>query len=61
MVERVLEKRLCRIMSLDELQFGFMLERGAICAVFILRLLQEEYYAEGKNVHMCFVYLMKAF
>ena len=35
-VERVLEKRLCRIVSVDEMQFGFMPERGTIDVVFIL-------------------------
>ena len=35
-VERVLEKRLCIIVSVDELQFNFMPERGTIDAVFIL-------------------------
>ena len=35
-VERVLAKRFCRIVSVDEMQFGFMLERGTIDAVFIL-------------------------
>ena len=35
-VERVLEKRLCRIVTADEMQFGFMPERGTIDAVFIL-------------------------
>ena len=44
-VERVLEKRLSRIMSVDEMQFGFMTERGRIDAVFIMRRMQEEYHA----------------
>ena len=34
-VERVLEKRLCRIVYVDEMQFGFMPVRGTIDAVFI--------------------------
>ena len=29
-VERVLERRLCRIVFVDEMQFGFMTERGTI-------------------------------
>ena len=45
-VKRVLEKRFGRIVSVDEMQFGFMPERGAIDAVFILRRLQEVYHAE---------------
>ena len=33
-VER--EERLCRIVSVDEMPFGFMPERGTFDAVFIL-------------------------
>ena len=40
---------LCGIMSVDEMQFGFMPERGSIDAVFISRSMQEEYHAEGKR------------
>ena len=60
-VERVLVKRLCRIMSVDEMKFGFMPERGTIDAVFILRRMQEEYQVKGKKLYMCFVDLEKAF
>ena len=59
-VERVLEERLCRIANVDEMQFGCMLERGTIDVVFIMRRLQEEYYAKGRKLHMCFVDLEKA-
>ena len=41
-VERLLEKRLCRIVTVNLMQFGFMPERGTIDAVFILRRLQDE-------------------
>ena len=34
-VEMVLENGLCRIVSINEMQFGFMPERGTIDAVFI--------------------------
>ena len=43
--EKVLEKRLCRIVSVGEMQFSFMPERGTIDTVFILRRMLEEYYA----------------
>ena len=46
LVEGVLEKRLCRIVTVDEMQFGFMPERGTINAVLILRRLQEEHHAK---------------
>ena len=59
-VERVLEKRLRRIVSVDEMQYSFMLQRGTINAVFIMRRMQEEYHAKGRKLHMCLVYLGKA-
>ena len=49
-MERLLEKRLHIIVTVEEMQFGFMPERGIIDVVFILRRLQEEYHAKGKNV-----------
>ena len=49
-VKRVLEKRLSRIVSVDEMQFCFMPERGTIDAIFILRRMQEEYHTKGKKI-----------
>ena len=34
-VESVLDKMLCRMVTVDEMQLGFMLERGTIGVVFI--------------------------
>ena len=45
MVEIVLENRLRRIVTVDEMKFGFMPERGTIDPVFISIRLQEEYHA----------------
>ena len=36
LVERVLEKTFCRIVTVDEMQYGFMPERGTIDTVFFL-------------------------
>ena len=44
-VDRVFERRFCRIVSDYEMQFGFMPERGTIDAIFILRRMQEGYHA----------------
>ena len=46
----VREKRICRIVTVSEMQFGFIPERGTIDAVFILRRMQEEYHTKEKNV-----------
>ena len=60
-VERVLEKRIRSMVRVDEMQFGFMPEKGTIDAVFILRRLQEEYRDKDKKLYICFVDLEKAF
>ena len=49
------------IVSVDEMQFGFMPAGGTIDAVFILRRMQEEYHAKGKTLYMCLVDLGNAF
>lgn len=36
-LERVLEKKICEMVSIDEMQFGFMPGRGTTNAIFILR------------------------
>ena len=61
LVGNVLEKRLCRIVTVDEMQFGFMPDSGTIHAVFIIIWLQEEYHTRGKMLYMCFVDLENAF
>ena len=57
----MLETRLRGIVFVDEMQFGFMPERGTIDAVYILRRTQEEYHAKEKKFYMSFVDLDKAF
>ena len=49
-VERVSQKRLHEIVTVDEMQFGFMPERGTIDAMFILKRMPEEYRLKGKKV-----------
>ena len=55
------KKRLHSIVSAYEVQFGFMPERGAIDAVFILGSMQDEYHANGKKLYLCFVDLEEGF
>ena len=59
-VEKVLERRLQRMVKVDEMQFLFMPGKGTIDAVFILRRLQEEYLDKEKKLYICFVDLEKA-
>ena len=59
-VERVIDKRLRGIASVDQMLFGAMPEIGTIDAVFILRRLKEKNHAKGKKLYMCLVDLEEA-
>ena len=48
----MLENRFHRIMTVKEMQFSFMPEKGMIDAVFILRSLQEKYHAKGRDLYL---------
>ena len=45
-------ERLCRIVTVDEIQFGLVSERGTIDGVLILRRLQEEYHVKESVVYV---------
>ena len=60
-VERVLENRIRELVMTDEMQFGFMPEKGLTYALFILRRMQEELRGREKKLYLCFVDLEKAF
>ncbi|KAA3670323.1 uncharacterized protein DEA37_0010186 [Paragonimus westermani] len=60
-VERVFERRLRKMVNIDEMQFGFMPGKGTVDALFIARMLQEKYRRKKKKLYMCFVDLEKAF
>ena len=60
-VEKILEKRLLIIVTTEFMQFGFIPAKGKIDAVFILRVIREEYLAKQKKLYMCFVDLEKEF
>ena len=57
----VIDKSICRIVTVNEMQFGFTPERATTDSVFILRRMQEEHHAKGKKMCMCIVNLEKAF
>ena len=57
----MLKRYLKKIVTIYDMQFGFMPGKGKIDSVFILRRLQEEYIAKQKKLNMCFVNLEKAF
>ena len=58
---KLFEKRFCRIVTINEVQFGFMHDKATIDAVFILRMLHGKWCVLKEKVFMCFVNLVKAF
>ena len=59
--ERVLENRIIGLVTIDDMQFGFMPGKGTTHALFILRRMQEEFRGREKKLYICFVDLNKAF
>ena len=57
----VLEKRIRTLVNLNEMQFGFMPEKGTVDAIFIVRKIQKEYQNKDKKLYMCFADMEKAF
>ena len=60
-MELVLNAIICQIITIDEMQFGFMTGRSTTDAIFILRQLQEKYFGKKKNLYFAFLDLEKAF
>ena len=60
-LERVLEWRLRMTVNIDDMQFGFMSEKGTVDAIFIVRQLQEKFMEKRKDLFYAFVDLEKAF
>ena len=61
MAEKVHEKRLIKIATIDDLKFGFMSGKGTIDAVVILRRIQEEYLAKQEKLYMSYIDLEDTF
>ena len=58
-VERVLENRIRGLVTIDDVQFGFMPAKGTAHALF--RRMQKEFRGREKKLYTCFVGLDKAF
>ena len=59
--ERVIERRLRVETTVSENQFGFMLGRSTMEAIYLLRTLIEKYREKKKNLHMVFIDLEKVY
>jgi Reverse transcriptase (RNA-dependent DNA polymerase) len=58
--ERVIEHRLRKLTTVSKNQFGFMLERSTMDAIFLIRQLMERH-REQKDLQMIFIDLEKAY
>ena len=59
--ERILERRLRRMVEISSDQFGFMAGRSTTDAIFALRILLEKYREKQRDLHMVFIDLEKAY
>ena len=60
-LERVLEKRIRCQVSIDNMQFGFMLGKRTTDAIFIMRQVQKKHEAKKKKLYYSFVEFEKVF
>ena len=63
-VKRIFEawlRNLRNMVTVNDMQCGFMPEKGTIDALYMVRMSQEEYLRKKKKLYMCFVDLEKAF
>ena len=60
-MERVLERRLRNLVTINDMQCGFMTGKGTVDVLFMVRMLQEKYDTKKRKLYMCFVDLEKAF
>ena len=59
--ERVVENKLRKMVNISERQYGFYPGKSTIQPLFCLRMLQEKHREFGKELHMVFVDLEKAY
>ena len=60
-IERIADSLIRQVVTIDESQFGFFLDRGTTDTIFVVLQLQEKYLTVGKRIHMAFVDLEKVF
>jgi len=60
-VERIFEHRIRQQIDIDDMQFGFVKGKGTTDTIFIVRQMQEKFWAKEKKFYFGFVDLEKAF
>ena len=59
--ERVLERQIRTLISLNRMQFEFMPGKGTMDAIFIVSRMGKEYQKKEKMLYMCFSNMKNAF
>jgi hypothetical protein len=60
-LEKIVEGRLRKLVSVDEMQFGFMPGKSTIDDIHIVRQVMEKTLKGNKKLYSCFVDLEKAY
>ena len=60
-LEKVMDKRLRKVVTMGDAQFGFQLKKGTIDAMFIFRQVQEKFLEKREKVFAAFLHLKKAY
>ena len=50
--ERIVDGLIRQVVSIDDLQYGFVLGRGTTDAIFVVRQMQEKYLAVNKRLYL---------
>src|SRR5260221_11755091 len=58
-MERVIEASIRNMVTVDDMQFGFMPGKGTTDAIFLVRQMQEKHYCKKKKLYFAFVDLEK--
>jgi len=55
MMEKIFKHRIWQQIDIEDMQFGFMKDKGTADAIFIVRQMQEKFRAKGKKLYFGFV------
>ena len=60
-LERVMERRLRKLINIDDMQFGFSNGKSTTDAIFVVKMMQEKFREKDQDLYFTFVDLEKAY